>query len=578
MSDALFIFTFSPIQRFIVEARRTSDLRVGSQILVHLSRAVCQAAIEADGVLIFPSGFSQNASHDLPNKILVRTDSSKLNSLAKAVVDQFWIKWADIAATARKELEQCGVQPDPVWEKIWKRQTESFWEVYWAAAEIGAGGYAVAYDQAERALAARKRTRTFDASLEEHFKDSLSGKRQALETRTLDARKYWQQISLHPHCSPSRLRRNSPERLDSIGAIKRFSRVADKANRLFASTSTVASQDFLMRLLEKPEAVQALAAYRNCIEALLGDSLFETRSDQKEWPYDGVLFYMESLTPRYLEEEFGKTNVRAADLGEAQGLLKKLYNAAGEHPSPYYAILMLDGDNMGQRVYQCLSQPNPEQKHHEFSTSLSQFSQAALSIVPGFNGTLVYNGGDDVLALLPLSQTFGAYLALAEQFYQLTSGSASAGLAIAHRSYPLGASLRAARDAEHRAKSVPDKDAVCLCVMKRSGETTWITSPRTAVGNLFEQAVIRFKENAISSKFAYDVLRATYALPMVDAKFKSEIKRLANRHRDKEQLDSLAAEAWTGELSAWASRLSGSSEELARWLVFARFVAAGGEQ
>ena len=39
MPDAVLIFTFSPIQSFIAEARRASDLYVGSQILVRLAKA-----------------------------------------------------------------------------------------------------------------------------------------------------------------------------------------------------------------------------------------------------------------------------------------------------------------------------------------------------------------------------------------------------------------------------------------------------------------------------------------------------------------------------------------------------------
>lgn len=578
MSEALFIFTFSPIQRFITEARRTSDLRVGSQILVELSRAACEAAVAAGGTLIFPAGSLTCATLDLPNKIMVKTSWETLDSFAKAVEDGFWKEWGKVAASARVELDRYNLPPDLVWEKIWKRQTGSFWEVYWSASRITADGYAAAYDRAERALAARKRSRGFGPSQEEHIKDTLSGRRQALETFALDARKYWTSLSQHPHCSPSRLRRDSPERLDAIGAIKRFSRVANDRNRLFASTSTVASQDFLEDVLSKPEAIAALRAYRNYVQRLLGQSLFETRPGQLEWPYDGVLFYLESLTPRYLKEEFGVTGIDPTLLRESQGLLRKLYAAIGRRPSPYYAILIMDGDDMGRHVNDCMAKPNPEDAHYKLSESLSEYSRAAQAALPAFCGTMVYNGGDDVLALLPLSQAFGAYLGLTAQFQQITGGSASAGIAIVHRSYPLGAALRAARQAEQRAKKVPQKDAVCLCVMKRSGETNWISSPRLAIGALFEQTVQHFRDNAVSSKFAYDVLQSTYGLPAADEKFHSELKRLVNRHRDTTLFDSPAAEAWAGELAQWATRLSGTSEELGRWLVFARFVAAGGEE
>jgi uncharacterized membrane protein YraQ (UPF0718 family) len=114
--------------------------------------------------------------------------------------------------------------------------------------------------------------------------------------------------------------------------------------------------------------------------------------------------------------------------------------------------------------------------------------------------------------------------------------------------------------------------------MKHSGETVWLSSPRLAIGNLFKQAVDSFQNNAVSSKFAYEVLQSTYGLPTADNKFHSELLRLINRHIDTKKINLQTAKSWGDELNIWAEKLSGSSEELGRWLVFARFVAAGGEE
>lgn len=72
MSQGIFIFTFSPIQDFIQEARKTADLRAGSQILVELSKAVANTLAGQPGTtMIFPAETDQG---DIPNKIVARIE------------------------------------------------------------------------------------------------------------------------------------------------------------------------------------------------------------------------------------------------------------------------------------------------------------------------------------------------------------------------------------------------------------------------------------------------------------------------------------------------------------------------
>lgn len=66
--------------------------------------------------------------------------------------------------------------------------------------------------------------------------------------------------------------------------------------------------------------------------------------------------------------------------------------------TPFYALLLMDGDNMGKllSVY--------KDKQGDISAALAQFSQAVRGIVRDHNGRLIYAGGDDVFALLPLDK------------------------------------------------------------------------------------------------------------------------------------------------------------------------------
>lgn len=78
MNDAVLIFTFSPVQPFIAEARRTSDLYVGSQIPVHLAKAAARV-IQQRGTLIYPAMLSD----DVPNKLVARVAWQEAESIAE---------------------------------------------------------------------------------------------------------------------------------------------------------------------------------------------------------------------------------------------------------------------------------------------------------------------------------------------------------------------------------------------------------------------------------------------------------------------------------------------------------------
>ena len=159
----------------------------------------------------------------------------------------------------------------------------------------------------------------------------------------------------------------------------------------------------------------------------------------------------------------------------------------------YYAVLAMDGDNIGA----ALTRQNEEGAkmvdadfHRLFSSSLAEFAQKKVSaIVNAYGGKLIYAGGDDVLALLPLhvnkkDETLsGANIAtavdcaakLGTAFREAMQGirkgmTVSAGLALVHSSAPLQDAVAAARRAEGRAKSALGRNAFSISLMKRSGE------------------------------------------------------------------------------------------------------------
>ena len=620
MPDAVLVFTFGPIQPFIAEARRASDLYAGSQTLVALARAAAQE-LAARGTLVYPAGLTANGGHqqaaaaqDVPNKLVAIVPHEQAEEFARAAERALWAQWRALAEQARRSFAtKVGAAfVDDTWLATWRRQTgepadaadapgpaASPWEVYWAAARLDgpreSHAYAKAYEQASRGLDAAKRTRAFVAAEEHGDKDSLSGRRAALHTTNLPARKYWERVG--ERVSPSLLRPGGDERLDALGVCKRFSRLLDDVR--FPSTSTVATADFLARA--KQRAPDALRAYREALEAFLGRRLYRARAHDASWPYDGDLLFAETLAPERLRDSYGakpqELDPRA--LRSAQETLRALHQTAGGAPSPYYAVVVLDGDSMGQRLGACLAAGNPLAAHQELSRRLAAFSDWVRQRLTPERG-LVYNGGDDVLLLAPLAEALPLAAELAAEFQARTAtpetqGTASAGIAVAHHLYPLDAALRAAREAEARAKQVTGKAAVGVAVLRRSGERRELVSPWAALDALgeFDALVALFRDDGAGSllagRFPYEVADAARVLPVANDLFAAELRRLLARHHNQRHPQPLTDERradWAHRLSAWAASLAstvGGTHDgttgtalVADWLVFARFVAQGG--
>jgi CRISPR-associated protein Cmr2 len=574
MAEAILIFSLGPVQGFIAEARRVGDLDAGSEVLKHLSRTAGRAIQDNGGTLIYPA----HLEDDVPNKLVARVPREQVEDIARAAQEAIKSEWQTYVGTAHNLLTTHGPSPDECWNTIWERQISTFWETYWAAAPLD-GNYKTAYDQASRAFDATKRTRVFYQVEEQGLKDSLSGQRSALRTADLPADKYWAQVAASPRVTQAQLRPEGRERLDALGAVKRWGGLADKS----PSVSHIAATDFLAAA--KRQSTE-LKAYREMVENLMRDRLYCV-SDDPAWPYDGDLFFEETLTENRLADSYGLTQPQPGLLDAAkETMVRTLYPVVGR-PSYYYAVIVFDGDDIGKMVSKCES----EDEHRAFSRRLLDFARQARDLIGEHTAHPVYVGGDDVLALAPLSKALPLAQTLAKKFANtVDDGTASAGIAIAHHLYPLDATLSAARAAERRAKGMKGKASVCVRVLRRSGEQFDVRSRWDDLGD-FEPLITLFRDGALSSKFAYAVADMAYAFREPGDAFEAELSRLLERHRDPEKWSENKAE-WAAQLRQWAESLPeptketsayfperiSQAEELARWLMLARFLAQGGAE
>ena len=165
----------------------------------------------------------------------------------------------------------------------------------------------------------------------------------------------------------------------------------------------------------------------------------------------------------------------------------------------YIAVISMDGDKMGKR----LSGMTSEAEHRRFSANLARFAMSVGSIVEAGGGSLIYAGGDDVLAVLPAKTAIDAAINLQRKFGEVVGGSVSAGIAVGHEKALLQDLVTRAKSAEHRAKHEYDRDALVLAVYKRSGETVQWGGKWNSPGLAFFHDLNEILHDDVSKRFPY---------------------------------------------------------------------------
>jgi CRISPR-associated protein Cmr2 len=149
----------------------------------------------------------------------------------------------------------------------------------------------------------------------------------------------------------------------------------------------------------------------------------------------------------------------------------------------YYCVITADGDKMRAKIKEEATQ-NPEniksisEKLYNFFTKEDDIYTITNK---HFHGELIYAGGDDVLAFLPVKngdKTFLDYIQVLDQRFKEFVGedvSLSFGVNIAYYKYPLRNAIQSAFDLLHEAKAdINVKNRISLKVTKHSGQ--WFKS------------------------------------------------------------------------------------------------------
>jgi CRISPR-associated protein Cmr2 len=331
---------------------------------------------------------------------------------------------------------------------------------------------------------------------------------------------------------------------------------ARKRLRKYPSTAYMAALPWLLKTIDSPEGTKAVEKFAEAVRgaATKQSDLDAQDSIPAEWQIkplltqaeqhtrlglvlpdfppalfdlDGTLFYEEGIARRQTELQANQERdlTRASSEQQAQEIqtVRALQKALGDlqnatapdggrrqrkmqKASPFYAVLRMDGDNIGQALL--------EGKSAEISAALAGFTQAAGRILSNHYGLPLYVGGDDVLALLPLHTALLAAEALRVTFFEYMNGlgpTLSAGLVFSHYTMPLGMVLDCSKEMlEREAKAANGRDSLALLLLKGAGETArfvrkWELQRVKTVPILSELVDAFAEQDERSSSFLYNL-------------------------------------------------------------------------
>jgi CRISPR-associated protein Cmr2 len=426
----LLAISVGPVQEFIAAARRTRDLWFGSYLLSEISRSVAVAVAKHGGPLIFPSAADAGSVANIIIAEWPSGDPATVVASARSAAKDCWRSFAE------RSRDAAGSAID---RDVWNDQVDDVLE-FFAAWTPQTGDYAKDRRELMRLLGARKATREFAPAKGRSGlpKSSLDGRRETV-LKPGD-RTGW----------PTELRLARGEQLDAVGIAKRLGREPNERHPRYPSVARVAAEAWLAGNADKVAAL--------CKQCRSIGRLNEVREPcYRNFPYEGTILYRGRH--KELQQELKL---------EPEALAAVARLIGREEPTPYLAILVADGDNVGRAIDRIAS---PE-KHRDFSALLAQFAGDANDIVNEHRGVPIYTGGDDVLALLPVHTALECARALRDRFTAAmgpTGPTLSVGIAITHFMESLEDAREAGRRAELAAKAVPDKDAMAVALHKRSG-------------------------------------------------------------------------------------------------------------
>ncbi len=463
MKKHLFLFSITPVQSFISQARKTRDLFSGSQLLSDLTDKAIEFTKESAGyskeedIIIFPHKDVENKPNRFVAEIEVE-NKEKINEIGNYVTEKLKEHFHSVADGIFNK--KFGVKRKP---EFFDEQIENFLFLYWTAVELdNDSNYTEKYRQLETSLGSVKNLKMFKQTNETgNRKCSLCGERNALfygNENSMPA--YYQKDAIK---NVNDLAEN--EGLCAVCFTKRFYK-----EQSFPSTAHIS----VMNIEDKIKNWNEYVEYKEHFKG----------------QFDHQLLYEENLTKKYFKKQKITSQLNGAQ-NKYYKLKEKITKEKLGSFIKYYALMMFDGDSMGKWLSgENINEGyNLKEFHSTLSKSVGEFSKSVGS--PNKNdgilkepfGKVIFSGGEDFMGFINLTSLFDIARNLREAYDEkinknlidIKKGNKnltfSAGIVIAHYKMPLSEVIKWARKLEKNAKEFSDeKNAFSLAVLKHSGE------------------------------------------------------------------------------------------------------------
>lgn len=416
MSKQFFHFTLGPVQTFVSQARRTRDLWAGSFLLSVLTGVAIKETLgqSTDNSILFPKP-NKNFLDALAGKISIELpQQGNIPNRFKAEVSADFdpkkvtravqMAWQEITSNVLKQDLKYfkGWQDEN--QQIWDKQINFFWDMSWAITD----------DITDSSiLDKRKNWRSHLQPVQYGTKCMIMAGYQELSAvsrpNAKKQKEFWHDLQKTIKSGKTDLR--DGEMLCAISFVKRrFARNFSELNLTMPSgwkltgwqvnynvpsVQYMAAVHWIEQVLKSAKAdnkvqVQVEQFFENA-KSLIDRGETETKINCIEQQKERGIPPIENLDGGAFFSSVLENTQGAEKLQQSLNVLNKTTNVA----SSFYAILLMDGDSLGKHM-------SNQDSQNEISASLEKFTNKVDNIVKNNNGFLIYAGGDDVLALMPL--------------------------------------------------------------------------------------------------------------------------------------------------------------------------------
>jgi CRISPR-associated protein Cmr2 len=562
MPDAMLSFKLGPVQPFIEAARTLRDLWSGSYLLSWLTAHAMKPFFDNGklkhgvqfispdvnldenallrAVILGTQRDTKSTIACLPHTFAVQFDANKADQLKTEVLKTVKDEWLNIAKIVKGKLAKVLREQEPHWQG----QIDSYFEFTCIVLKLDEAGADVleklnvklddSQDSAntlwgrqwnlQQALLDLTRgvrhVPPYNANQQaERFpvKCSLLGSFEQMGPAELrDSKAFWEKAVEATKKGFDGTRLQSSDKLCAVSLVKRFAWPVYWSDKLglnpqelrFTDTATMAAKKWLAK--EEPV------------------SLFPESVRKKLKKWSGQWLHWTS--------QENDEDERCED--DEWNIIRRKKHQQGLPPT-YYALLHLDGDNMGD-VFQGDTGKqfgNGIKRFRCVTSKLTNYSFTAVrDIVERHDGELIYAGGDDVLAFLPTETAIECARKLRAAFEaSLPGATLSGGIAIVHYKEDLRFALGKVREAEKAAKRIGKahgndkvKDALALTICKRSGEHSTVVMGWDETKSL-QELVTKFSEG-VSDRWTYKLREELETLKYLGLQAgRAETLRLVNR-------------------------------------------------